>query len=252
MNAPPPRWTVPAWERFVDLRHGFFGRAGGVSAGVFASLNCSTRVGDDPAAVEENRLRVAAALGQGGVRLPGQVHGDRVAIAGDAPAGEADALVSDRPGEPVGVLTADCVPLLLIVPERRVAAAVHAGWKGTALGIAARAVEALAACGGAQARAVHAALGPAIGSCCYEVGDEVASAIAAGAGGDRVPPARRDGGKSWIDLRAINAEILRIAGVPEPQIHVVGPCTRCAGDQCFSHRGTGGGTGRQISAVAWS
>lgn len=252
MTVPPPRWTVPGWQRFAGLRHGFFGRAGGVSGGPFAALNCSSSVGDDPAAVEHNRALAARVLDCADVVTPRQVHGDRVATLAAEPPGEADALISLGDVRAVGVLTADCVPLLLVVPRRRVAAAVHAGWKGTALGIAARAAERLAQVAGVSTAEVHAALGPAIGECCYEVGAEVVDALTAGAAAGLVAPRRREAGKAWIDLRSINAAILRAAGVPAEQIVPVGPCTRCAGDACFSHRGAGGTTtGRQLSAVAW-
>jgi len=251
VTVPPPRWTVPGWQRFAGLRHGFFGRAGGVSGGPFAALNCSWSVGDDPAAVEHNRALAARILDCAEVVTPRQVHGDRVAALATEPPGEADALIVAGDARAVGVLTADCVPLLLVVPRRRLAAAVHAGWKGTALGIAARAVESLVRASGVSTAEVHAALGPAIGECCYQVGAEVVDALSAGAAAGLVAPRRREGDKAWLDLRAINAGILRAAGVPAEQIVQVGPCTRCARDECFSHRGAGGTTGRQLSAVAW-
>jgi hypothetical protein len=233
------------------LRHAFFGRMGGASRGAFRSLNCSAGVGDEAEAVRLNRRRTREALGCERLQVARQVHGAHIVTAGQS-AAAADGLVTSMQGLAVGVLTADCVPILLVVPEARLAAAVHAGWKGTALGIAGAAVEHLARQSSLPAAAVHAALGPSIGSCCYEVGEDVIAALEDGAGRGRVLPDRRHGGRSWIDLRRINAAILQAAGVPKAQIHHVGPCTRCAVEQCFSHRGSGGVAGRQLSAVGWS
>jgi hypothetical protein len=249
----PLCWTVPAWQEIPGLRHGFFGREGGESGGAFASLNCSETVGDQIAAVHANRRRILRALGCDDLALPSQVHGDRVLEVGEGgTAGEADALLVRHRGLAAGVLTADCVPILLIAPEARQAAAVHAGWKGTALGITSLALRRLVEASGCSVQSVQAGIGPAIGACCYQVGEDVVRAIAAVAG-VAVPAPRCDReGRSWIDLRAINAALLRAAGVPGEQVHLVGPCTRCAADRCFSHRGSGGRTGRQLCAVGWS
>jgi copper oxidase (laccase) domain-containing protein len=98
---------------------------------------------------------------------------------------------------------------------------------------------------------VGAALGPAIDDCCYEVGEDVVAALEAGAGAGLLHSSRRVGNKSWIDLRQLNIAILQQAGVPAANIHRVGPCTRCAADECFSHRASAGQAGRQLSAIAW-
>lgn len=251
-DSSPTRWAVPGWESIPGLRHGFFGRRGGVSGGPFASLNVSYRVGDDPAAVEMNRSRVAGAVDAARLATARQVHGDRViAAAADAEEDEADAVLVRAPGIAAAVLTADCVPLLLVAPEARVAVAVHAGWKGTAAAIAARAVEALAEATGAAPASFLAALGPSIDGCCYEVGTEVTAALAAALGAGVLDHARRLGDKSWIDLRAINAEVLERAGVAPERLQRVGPCTRCAAAEFFSHRASGGRAGRQLSCVGW-
>ena len=253
MTIEPSRWTVPGWNAIPGLVHGFFGRAGGVSGDDFESLNCSEHVGDDPASVHENRRRATRSLGVDRLVLSRQMHGDRIVRAEfDAPGvEEADGLVARTPCMAVGVLTADCVPLLLVVPEAGMVAAIHAGWKGTRLGIARRALEILCVESGLPAAAVHAALGPAIGGCCYEVGEEVVAALQQGASAGCVRILRRRGAKAWIDLREINAAILRRGGVRESNIHLVGPCTRCAAAECFSHRASGGRTGRQLSAIGW-
>lgn len=252
MRREPRRWTVPAWTSIQGLTHAFFGREGGVSAGVFASLNCSERVGDDPAAAQENRQRALRALCAPRLVVPRQVHGDAIAVAAvTSEVRDADGVILGEPGAVAGVLTADCVPLLFIVPAARLAAAVHAGWKGTALGIAAGAVERLCAVSGLDADAIEVALGPAIGGCCYQVGEEVVAAIGSGRARGRVRIHRREGDRAWIDLREINAGELCAAGVPAGNIHRIGPCTRCAQSEFFSHRASGGTTGRQLSAIGW-
>lgn len=244
MISEPPRWTVPGWNRFDGLRHGFFGRAGGVSEGAFRSLNCSGRVGDDAGAVAENRRRVASALGVAEVITARQVHGAAIAAVDEVDgAVEADAISTGAGSAAAGVLTADCVPLLLVAPEVRLAVAVHAGWKGTALGIARLGLAAVCARGGLPPAEVEVALGPAIGGCCYEVGADVIAALGL--------PETLAPGRARVDLRMLNVAQLRAAGVPPEQIHLVGPCTRCAEGELFSHRGAGGRTGRQLAAVGW-
>jgi YfiH family protein len=185
--------------------------------------------------------RLLAAAGVAGAAPSGQrqVHGDRVLPAGEADGAEADGLLWLR-GDPVdpvpGVRTADCVPILLAARSGRAAAAVHAGWRGTAAGIAGRAVAALAAAGVGAADLV-AAVGPAIGPCCYEVGDEVVRALGAPAGGPTV------------DLRALNRALLEAAGVPRSAIHLAPWCTRCRPDLFFSHRRDGEAAGRMLSVI---
>src|SRR4051812_36197982 len=153
--------------------HGFSTRNGGVSRGPRATLNLGGSVGDEPEAVEQNLARLAAAAGfaRTAFRSAVQVHGDRVLEVGERPhdpASEADALLATAPGIVAAVKTADCVPVLLFHPGTGEAAAVHAGWRGTEAAIVCRAVEALARRGG-DPRGVLAAVGPAIGACCYEV-----------------------------------------------------------------------------------
>jgi len=250
VSGAPAQWTVAAWAAFPGLAHAFFGRRGGVSRGPFASLNCSDRLGDEAEAVRENRARAARGLGAERIALPRQVHGDR--ISHDlTESEEADGLVVRATGVAAGVLTADCVPLLMVLPDARVAAAVHAGWKGTALGIAVRAAQVLCAETGLPPAELHVALGPAIGSCCYEVGVEVIDALESGAARGCVRLEKRSAERGHVDLRRINAAQLRQLGVRGERIHRVGPCTACARDELYSHRASRGAAGRQLSAIAW-
>jgi YfiH family protein len=247
-----PILRVPRWDLIPQLTHGFCGRRGGLSRGGFAALNLSSRVGDEPRCVRENWRRLGAAVP--GVRFVTmqQQHGAEVASVNESglqrPA--ADALVTRSAGLALCILTADCVPILLVAPERRVIAAVHAGWRGTLLGIAHRAVMEMRDRFAVKASEVSAALGPAIGGCCYEVERRITDELEQrwGAMPSAITPR---GAKSQLDLRRANTAILVAAGVPAPHIACIGPCTRCAAAEYFSYRGTGGSTGRQVSFIGW-
>ena len=162
------------------VRHGFFTRRGGVSDGIYASLNCGPGSGDDAEHVAENRARVTRSLGLGerssGLNTLAQIHSNRVVrLREPLPPGRhprADALVTDVPGLVIGVLAADCVPVLLADTDATVVAAVHAGWKGALAGIVEATVAAMVALGPPAARIV-AGIGPCIQQGSYEVGAEL-------------------------------------------------------------------------------
>lgn len=180
-----------------------------------------------------------------------QVHGSRVICVDGLVAGlhagiEADALVVHR-GAVAAVATADCVPILLADPLSGWAAAVHAGWRGTVAGVVSAAVAAARA-DGIAAQDLHAALGPSIGPCCYEVGQEVADAF--GQRGLSVIRTR-GGGRFYVDLRGCNRSLLSSAGLLPERIQACGPCTRCRSDLYHSFRSDRGGAGRQWSWVGW-
>jgi len=244
---------VPAWETIPNLVHGFLGRAGGASCGPFAELNLSYRVGDDADTVQENWRRASAVAGALRCAHMQQVHGDRVALidAASTQGGEADAMVTRVAATALGTLTADCVPILLVAPQHHVIAAVHAGWRGTLAGVAQRAVRHIVEAFGTPITEVRAALGPAIGGCCYEVDRSIANAVE-DAWGPMPEAVARDGGpKAMLDLRRANAAILQRTGVRPMSIVTVGPCTRCAAAAYFSHRAAKGPTGRQWSFIGW-
>ncbi len=182
------------------------------------------------------------------VRRPKQVHGDQVVSADAAGAlGEADACLATRPGVAVGVVTADCVPVLLAAPGRGVAA-IHAGWRGLARGVIPRAVEAVTRL--APDAPLVAAIGPAIGPCCYEVDAPVIEAMRERFGA-RAEPALRAGrpGHAQLDLVALAREALSAAGVPEAAIGAVGACTRCDAERFHSFRRDGTRAGRLLSWI---
>jgi polyphenol oxidase len=201
------------------LRHGFFGRQGGVSEGPFATLAAGLRSGDDPARVAENRARAARALGfpPGALAAARQVHGTAcVTVREPWPADlapDADALATDRPGVLLGVLSADCAPILLADPRARVVAAAHAGWRGALAGVAESAVAAMAALGAEPSRTV-AAVGPCIAQPSYEVGPDLAGAVLAEdpAAADLFLPVPGSD-RRLFDLKAYVARRLARAGV---------------------------------------
>ena len=171
-----PTIVSPLLADLPGVRHAFFTRQGGVSEGLFASLNTGRGSGDDPAHVAENRARAAAALVRSAGELSTcyQIHSARPIVV-DAPLGEArpegDAVVTRTPGVLCGALAADCAPVLIADPEARVVAAVHAGWRGALAGVVEAAVAAMTELGAAPAR-MRAAVGPCIGPASYEVGLE--------------------------------------------------------------------------------
>lgn len=178
-----PIIVSPLLSELPGVRHAFFTRQGGVSEGVFASLNTGRGSGDDLAHVAENRARAAAALGRTAAELSTcyQIHSACPVIA-DAPLGEArpegDAVVTRTPGVLCSALAADCAPVLFADPQARVVAAAHAGWRGALGGIVAATVEAMVSLGASPAR-ISAAVGPCIGPTSYEVGLEFLDAFAA-------------------------------------------------------------------------
>ncbi len=257
LRSRPQILRVPGWDAIPDLAHGFCGRRGGVSRGAFAELNLSLRVGDAPEAVQENWRRMTVA--GDGLRFVtmAQVHGTRVVAVEDATtdAGEADAMATRAAGLLLSVLTADCVPILLVAPAHHVMAAVHAGWRGTVGGIAARTVLHLERRFGVGPEAISAALGPAIGGCCYEIDGQIVDELERRWGAMPTAIHRTRGTKPLLDLRRANATLLARAGVPTARITSVGPCTRCAAADYFSHRAAisvaGHATGRQLSFIGW-
>jgi YfiH family protein len=214
-------------------------RTGGVSDGPYGSLNLSFR-GDRSSLVRENRRRVIDALDIPPFAVSRQPHRSALALIGPARAGAgfhrrwrairgADALATGRPGIPVAVLAADCVPLVLTSPGRGVLVAVHAGWRGLAAGILARAVGRFL-----EPADIHAAIGPAIGPCHYEVNAEVADAVGGGAG--HAVTEQRDGGL-YLDLPGTVEAALEASGVRV--IDRSEECTACSPDRFFSHRRDG-------------
>ncbi len=249
----PAPSALTAWE-IPGLVHGFCGRVGGISTGPFATFNLAEWVGDDPNTVTENRRRWDACYPNLHVARLAQVHGKLVRHIDhtyDGKRYEGDGMVTATRGIALGIFTADCVPILMVDAERRVAGALHAGWRGTLAGIAAQGTRAMVELG-AQPAAIRAALGPSIGICCFEVDASLAEQFASQVPGARDHMGIGQPGKAYLDLRAIICGQLERAGLDPQSIANVGPCTRCANDLYFSRRGAGGVTsGLQMSFLGF-
>ena len=238
----------------------FSGRTGGVSVDPHESLNLSYNVGDDRSRVTLNRNRMGVALGvpPGSWTMCRQVHGATVGEAGPLEKGRGgldhlsgtprtDALVTATPGIAVGVLTADCLPLVLVAPRERCVAAVHSGWRGTLAGVAERALGRLMRLSSCPPEEVVAFAGPHIGRCCMEVDEAVAGGFRRKFGDGVVVSGRA--GRDYLDLGAACRGQLEDAGVPAESIFLSGVCT-CCGEGYFSYRSSSGVTGRQVGIVA--
>jgi polyphenol oxidase len=234
--------------------HGFFGRAGGVSSGELAGLNCGWGSGDDLSLVAENRRRAADALLPGArIVSPHQIHSAEVVIAGDWPDDArppADAVVTDRPGLLLGILTADCAPVLLADREAGVVAAAHAGWKGALAGVTDATIAAMEGLGADRSR-IAAAIGPCIARPSYEVDQAFADRfLADDAENDRFF-AQGSSSRPHFDLESYVLHRLARAGVT--RIEALGRDTYAAEDSYFSYRRAThrreGGYGRQISLI---
>ena len=173
MSPPPPATPAPLLSGISGLSHGFFGRRGGVSGGIYDSLNSGEGSGDDPRNIAENRARIGGAIGAKWLLSCYQVHSPDV-VRVTAPWDErpkADAMVTDRPGLGLCILSADCTPVLFADPDAGIVGAAHAGWKGAIAGVLLRTLEEMEALG-AQRERIRAAIGPTIQQASYEVGPE--------------------------------------------------------------------------------
>ncbi len=243
----------------IQARHGFTTRFGGVSTGDFASLDLGSNRGDDPEAVRENYRRICAAFGAGidDCAVTKQVHGAEVRIVTEADRHvcmsavpyEADGIVTKVKGLPIFCFVADCVPVLLHDPAAGVAAAVHCGWRSSVADILGNALEKMASLG-AKAEDVRAAMGAAIGKCCFETDDDVPRAIDAYIGADAIGCyTQRSDGKYMVDLRLANKKRLLQLGLKEENIDLSEECTYCSHDKYWSHRYTKGKRGSQGAVI---
>ena len=253
----------------------FSTRRGGVSTGYLESLNLGVHRGDEWKNVYENYRRLGAAVGFTPEQtvFTRQTHTDVVARVGAADRGdglfrevepERDGIYTDEPGVALVCFSADCTPILLHDPVHHAVAAVHAGWRGTAKGIAARCVEAMTRDFGTDPADLQAAIGPCIGPCCFETGPEVRAAMLASLGEEAeqfirpasqvrhserseesVSPGANE--KFFPDLKALNALWLRRAGVRT--IDVSADCTRCQPERFWSHRAVGNARGSLAAVI---
>ena len=243
----------------IPARHAFTTRYGGVSRGEFSSLNLGSNRGDDPEDVRENYRRVCALMGAGidDCAVTKQVHGNTVRAVTEADRHvcmsnvpyEADGLVTNTRGLPIMCFVADCVPALLCDGENSVIAAVHCGWRSSAADILGETVKKMCALG-ARPESIHAAMGAAIGRCCFETDDDVPQAVEKYLDGDTEGLFdRRADGKTMVDLRAANARRLIQLGLKAENIDLSQECTMCSHEKYWSHRYTKGRRGSQAAAI---
>ncbi len=242
--------------------HGFSTRLGGVSEGAFASLNLGRLDLDDPERVAENWRIFGQSAGIDTARFVHgrQVHGNTVrTVRAEHAHGileppllpPADGYVTDVPGVPLAIFTADCAPLLMEETSAGVIAAVHSGWRGTALDIGAGAVGQMRALG-ADVKKIRAAIGPCIHKCCFQVGAEVVAAMERLLGGsapELYAPDGREEGKFFLDLPGVIKRRLTQVGLPEGNIEILDECTMCLPEKYWSHRAMGLERGSQANII---
>ena len=263
-----PAVRLLQFDRLTGVRHGISTRHGGVSQAPYASLNLGFSTADDEDRVAENRARFARALGAPSDQLMTAhlTHGNEVAVfAADRPDSwpavwypvrpesnrhawsfRTDGVVSDVVGLTFLLTAADCTPLLFWDRALCVIGAAHAGWRGTARGIAGNVVRAMTDAFGTRAADVVVGIGPSIGPCCYTVRADVIETFARE---DNVPVLREENGRQYLDMWATNREQLLAAGIPANSIESMDMCTGCKVDSFFSHRAEGGLTGRLACAI---
>ncbi|MFP4057976.1 MAG: polyphenol oxidase family protein [Candidatus Brocadiia bacterium] len=256
MARPVPVHRFQSFAELDRVVHAVSTRTGGVSQGPFASLNVGFHVGDEPEAVLENRRRLcqAAELELDRLVAGQQVLGSAVGWVTEADCGrgardresalpDVDALMTDSRGVVLAAFSADCPLVAIAEPRRGAVGLAHASRKGTFGDIAGRTVRAMRKLLGCDPGAMRAAIAPSIGPCCYEVGEDVLGEAAASA--SEAPRfLLRDPGRLRFDLWGANVAQLVAAGVPRQEIEVAGICTRCHAERFFSHRASGGRTGR--------
>jgi len=229
---------APVFDGFPNINHGFFGRGGGVSGGIYDSLNAGRGSDDTPEHVKENHRRIANALGTRPEQLlcNHQIHSTKVVVAtkpwqhGAQP--KADAIVCKTPGLAICALAADCAPVLFADPHAGVIGAAHAGWRGALAGVTDRAIDAMVALGARRSQ-IRAAIGPCISKNNYEVGPEFVGEFVSDNLGNGMF-FRPEGTRSYFDLKAYLARRLKRAGLRH--VSAIPDCTYGQPDEYFSYR----------------
>jgi YfiH family protein len=236
---------------------GFTTRHEGVSRPPYNSLNLGMNTLDQQANVEGNRSLLARAFGvnQESLVVPKQVHGSDIIVISEPNEDfshfltvEGDAIITNQPNVIIGVCVADCAPVLLCDPDKKVVAVVHAGWKGTAAGLVAKAVAAMQSEFGSNPAQLQAAIGPCIQKCCYEVDEPVRLAFRGTISWDACAELKSPG-KWQLDLGVANTELLQEAGVPLESIQRSELCVCCRSEQFFSYRRDKEESGRQMGFI---
>ena len=241
----------------ICTTHAFTTRFGGVSDGVYCSLNLGIGSGDNPALIRENYETLCRSLDISTDSLVGtrQVHGSHIRIVTDEDCGklfvqeslEADGMITQEPNVALIVFTADCTPILLYDPTRGVVAAIHSGWRGTASDIAGKSVRKMVEEFGCVPTQIKAAIGPCISRCCYETDCDVSDALHKTLGIASKDCISERTGKFMVDLKVANRLLLQRAGLVD--ISVSDECTSCRNDKYWSHRRTDGRRGSQAAII---
>ena len=246
----------------ISTTHAFTTRIGGVSSGVFESLNLARRAGDEPYRVRENYSRLCSALGIRADDLvcSNQIHETSIRLITQDDCGglfmpnphKADGLITKTPGPALMVFTADCVPVLLYDPVRKAAGAVHAGWRSTVANIVGIAVQNMENEFGCSPADIKAAIGPCISKCCFETDADVADAVKKALpdnADDCIESSgnKQGGNKYLIDLKEINHILLSNSGVTD--VEISSECTSCLYNKYWSHRKTQGNRGSQAAII---
>lgn len=237
---------------------GFTTRHEGVSRPPYNSLNLGMNTQDQQATVEGNRSLLARAFGvtQEALVTPRQVHGSDILVINESNEDfshflsvEGDAVITNQPNVMIGVCVADCAPILLSDPEKRVIAVVHAGWRGTAARLVAKTVAGMQSEFGSNPSHIHAAIGPCIKKCCYEVDEPVRKAFQQSGIDWNLCATANTSGKWQLDLAAANSELLQAAGLPLQAIQFSEQCVCCHSEQFFSYRRDKDESGRQMGFI---
>lgn len=253
--------TADSFTAAGGVAHGFATRLGGVSTGPYAELNLGITRPDEREAVRENYRRFCAAIGADvdSLVMTHQVHEDTIRVASRADVlpdlldpidYRVDGLITDEPGLCLTIYYADCLPVLLYDPVKKVIAAVHSGWRGTSLGIAPQGARKMVERYGSDPQDILAAIGPGIGPCCFETHDDVPTAMEEKLGEGVRPFCRPlENGKYAVDLKGIVRWQLLGAGLREDHVSVLPLCTACHPALYWSHRKMGDQRGNQAAMI---
>lgn len=261
-STPTPYLTLNAFSQLPGIVHGFSTRWGGVSEGIYATMNLGFKTADTPENIQRNYEIICQAIGLNSenLTLTDQTHTTQVKVITEKDIGKGfsipqdyhdiDGLVTNLPQVPLSVVHADCVPLLFADPVKKIVGAAHAGWRGTVGNIAANMIQTFIQEFHSQPQDIWMGIGPSIGFCCYEVDQPVADIFLAHpllAAGNTIKPTAP--GKYHINLQQVNSLIAQAAGIRPEHITDIGLCTNCHKDMLFSHRGHQGKRGLLASLI---
>ena len=243
------------------IKHGFSTRFGGVSEGIYSSLNLGLKTGDRPSNMKENIKRFMSEIGVNhkGLVIPDQVHGDVVRVVNGEDSGRdylkqgnysgADGLVTDVPNIPLMATFADCVPIFFVDTVKKAIGIGHAGWKGTKLKIGKKIAQTMIDVYGSKVDEVVAVIGPSIGKCCYEVDDVVVKQFSKSFVDTSTFIFSEGQSEYRLDLREANRIALNEIGISDKNIVISNLCTGCNLDLFYSHRKEKGSTGRMGAII---